>query len=45
MFNDESLRDRVLQYRDWGRVGNNTEDVEARFAKSVDGTEYDFKFL
>merc|ERR1712072_620926 len=34
-----------MGYRDWGRVGNNSEDVSERFAHSVDGIEYDFKFL
>lgn len=28
-----------------GRIGNNSEDVSERFAHSVDGIEYDFKFL
>lgn len=45
MFNDQKLRDKGLMYRDWGRIGNNSEDVSARFAYSVDGIEYDFKFL
>jgi len=45
MFNDEALRKTALTFRDWGRVGNNTEDVTERFAHSVDGIEYDFKFL
>lgn len=45
MFNDVSLKNMALTYRDWGRVGNNTEDVSERFAHEVDGIEYDFKFL
>lgn len=45
MFNDEKLRDRALMYRDWGRIGNNTEDMSERFGHRVDGIEYDFKFL
>merc|ERR1719310_2425642 len=45
MFNDEALRDRALMLRDWGRIGNNTEDVSQRFGHNVDGIEYDFKFL
>lgn len=45
MFNDEKLRDRALMFRDWGRIGNNSEDVSERFAHNVDGIEYDFKFL
>lgn len=45
MFNDAKLRDKALMFRDWGRIGNNTEDVNDRFAHNVDGIEYDFKFL
>ena len=45
MFNDVKLRDVALQFRDWGRIGNNTEEVDERFNHSVDGIPYDFKFL
>jgi CDP-6-deoxy-D-xylo-4-hexulose-3-dehydrase len=45
MFNDEALKEKALMFRDWGRVGNNSEDVSERFAHDVDGIEYDFKFL
>lgn len=45
MFNDEKLRDVCLMFRDWGRIGNNIEDVESRFGYNVDGIPYDFKFL
>lgn len=45
MFNDEKLRNKALMYRDWGRIGNNSEDMSERFGHSVDGIEYDFKFL
>merc|ERR1711904_59899 len=45
MYNDAKLRDTALMFRDWGRIGNNSEDVSERFAHSVDGIEYDFKFL
>eukprot|EP00450_Noctiluca_scintillans_P019378 CAMPEP_0194517378 /NCGR_PEP_ID=MMETSP0253-20130528/50521_1 /TAXON_ID=2966 /ORGANISM="Noctiluca scintillans" /LENGTH=424 /DNA_ID=CAMNT_0039361331 /DNA_START=48 /DNA_END=1322 /DNA_ORIENTATION=- len=45
MFNDPELKMKALQFRDWGRVGNNSEDTTERFAHSVDGIEYDFKFL
>lgn len=45
MFNDHKLKDRALMFRDWGRIGNNSEDVSERFAHNVDGIEYDFKFL
>merc|ERR1719393_916638 len=43
MFNDEKLKDKALMYRDWGRIGNNTEDMSERFAHSVDGIDYDIK--
>ena len=45
MVNDEALKLKVLQFRDWGRVGNNSEDFAERFGHEVDGMEYDFKFL
>jgi CDP-6-deoxy-D-xylo-4-hexulose-3-dehydrase len=45
MFNDEALKEKALMFRDWGRIGNNSEDVSERFAHDVDGIEYDFKFL
>jgi len=45
MFNDEALKNRALMFRDWGRIGNNSEDISERFAHDVDGIEYDFKFL
>mmetsp|Transcript_86775 Transcript_86775/g.246094 ORF Transcript_86775/g.246094 Transcript_86775/m.246094 type:complete len:433 (-) Transcript_86775:324-1622(-) len=45
MFNDARLKDRALMFRDWGRIGNNTEDVSERFSHDIDGIEYDFKFL
>lgn len=45
MFNSEKLRDVALQFRDWGRIGNNAEEVDQRFNRSVDGIPYDFKFL
>lgn len=32
-------------FRDWGRIGNNSEDLSERFGHDVDGIEYDFKFL
>ena len=45
MYNDENLRDVCLQFRDWGRIGNNAEEVDERFNHKVDGIPYDFKFL
>lgn len=45
MYNDEILRDVCLQFRDWGRIGNNVEEVDQRFNHKVDGIPYDFKFL
>jgi CDP-6-deoxy-D-xylo-4-hexulose-3-dehydrase len=45
MCNDKSQRDLALQYRDWGRMGTNTEAFSERFDHCVDGIEYDFKFL
>lgn len=45
MFNSEKFRDVSLQFRDWGRIGNNAEEVDQRFNHQVDGIPYDFKFL
>jgi len=45
MFNDQSHVDLCLQYRDWGRIGNNSEEIDDRFNYSIDGIPYDFKFL
>jgi CDP-6-deoxy-D-xylo-4-hexulose-3-dehydrase len=45
MFNDEKLRDVCLQFRDWGRMGDNSEIMADRFNHSVDGIPYDHKFL
>jgi len=45
MFNDEKHMKRALMYRDWGRIGDNSEDMSERFAHDVDGIPYDYKFL
>ena len=45
MFNDKSLLDKTLQFRDWGRIGGDSEAMEDRFNYKVDGIPYDYKFL
>ena len=45
MFNNKKHLDLALQYRDWGRVGNNSEYIDERFNHTVDNIPYDFKFL
>jgi CDP-6-deoxy-D-xylo-4-hexulose-3-dehydrase len=45
MFNDEQHAKRALMFRDWGRIGDNSEDMSERFAHDVDGLPYDYKFL
>ena len=45
MFNDEKHVKRALMYRDWGRIGDNSENMDDRFAHDVDGIPYDYKFL
>jgi CDP-6-deoxy-D-xylo-4-hexulose-3-dehydrase len=45
MVNDESLLKRATMFRDWGRIGDNSEDVKTRFEYSIDGIPYDYKFL
>jgi CDP-6-deoxy-D-xylo-4-hexulose-3-dehydrase len=45
MFNDKKHVTKCLQYRDWGRLGNDSEIIDDRFNHSVDGIPYDHKFL
>ena len=45
MANDKAFLDKCRMYRDWGRIGNNSEDLADRFGSSVDGIPYDGKFL
>lgn len=45
MFNDPKLQARALMFRDWGRLGNNSEALDDRFTETVDGIPYDIKFL
>jgi CDP-6-deoxy-D-xylo-4-hexulose-3-dehydrase len=45
MFNDKNHVDRALQYRDWGRIGDNSEIMDDRFNHKVDDIPYDHKFL
>ena len=45
MFNDMKHLKRAEMFRDWGRIGNNVEEMSERFQYDVDGIPYDFKFL
>lgn len=45
MFNDEQLKNVCLQFRDWGRQGNDSEIMADRFNYEIDGIPYDHKFL
>ena len=45
MFNDEKHKLRALSYRDWGRMGDDSEFMDDRFNHKVDGIPYDHKFL
>jgi CDP-6-deoxy-D-xylo-4-hexulose-3-dehydrase len=45
MFNNEMFLKRATMYRDWGRIGDNEEDVHTRFNYNIDGIPYDYKFL
>lgn len=45
MYNDIKLRDNCLNFRDWGRIGDNSEIMSDRFNHTVDGIPYDHKFL
>jgi CDP-6-deoxy-D-xylo-4-hexulose-3-dehydrase len=45
MFNDDKQLKRATMFRDWGRIGDNSEDVKTRFEFNIDGIPYDYKFL
>ena len=45
MFNNEKHKLRALSYRDWGRMGDDSEIIDDRFNHKVDGIPYDHKFL
>jgi CDP-6-deoxy-D-xylo-4-hexulose-3-dehydrase len=45
MVNNEKYLKRATMFRDWGRIGDNSEDVKTRFEFSIDGIPYDYKFL
>jgi len=45
MFNDKKHVTKCLQYRDWGRLGDDSEIMDDRFNHNVDGIPYDHKFL
>ena len=45
MFNEDKQVKKCLQYRDWGRLGDDSEIVDDRFNHVVDGIPYDHKFL
>jgi CDP-6-deoxy-D-xylo-4-hexulose-3-dehydrase len=45
MFNHIEHLKRATMYRDWGRIGNNVEDISERFNYKIDDISYDFKFL
>lgn len=45
MFNDKKYVKRALMFRDWGRIGDNSENMDERFAHDIDGLPYDYKFL
>tara|TARA_R100000231_G_C5329817_1_gene165989 strand:+ start:170 stop:1309 length:1140 start_codon:yes stop_codon:yes gene_type:complete len=45
MYNNDKHVTRCLQYRDWGRLGDDSEIVDDRFNHQVDGIPYDHKFL
>ena len=45
MFNKKGNLSLCLQYRDWGRIGDDSESMDDRFNHVVDGIQYDHKFL
>ena len=45
MFNDKKQLLRAKSFRDWGRMGDDSEIMDDRFKHEVDGIRYDHKFL
>jgi len=45
MVNNDKYLKRATMFRDWGRIGDNSEDIKTRFEFSIDGIPYDYKFL
>jgi CDP-6-deoxy-D-xylo-4-hexulose-3-dehydrase len=45
MVNNEKHLKRATMFRDWGRIGDNSEDIKTRFEFSIDNIPYDYKFL
>lgn len=45
LVNNEKYLKRATMFRDWGRIGDNSEDVNKRFEYTIDGIPYDYKFL
>ena len=45
MFNNKQHEKRALMIRDWGRIGDNSEEMADRFNYKVDDIPYDYKFL
>lgn len=42
---DDKLLAKALAYRDWGRFGDDEEDINERFNINIDGIPYDRKFI
>lgn len=45
MTDDPHVATKLVTLRDWGRVGDDSEDFEQRFNFAIDGIPYDAKFL
>jgi CDP-6-deoxy-D-xylo-4-hexulose-3-dehydrase len=45
MFNNKNYVEKCLMFRDWGRIGDDSEVISERFAHDIDGIPYDYKFL
>jgi CDP-6-deoxy-D-xylo-4-hexulose-3-dehydrase len=43
--NDPKLLAKAIAYRDWGRYGDDEEDVDKRFGVHIDNIPYDRKFV
>jgi CDP-6-deoxy-D-xylo-4-hexulose-3-dehydrase len=45
MVNNEEVLKRATMFRDWGRIGDNCEEIATRFSYEIDGIPYDYKFI
>lgn len=45
MCNNKKILDIANMYSSWGRIGDNSEEIDDRFNHNIEGIPYDYKFL